>query len=473
MNILYKIVGKPALAALLLATAVSCKKSFLEIEPKGIIIAQKTSDYDLLLNNTDLVIANAGNHTVMGDELASVEPRWTGASFAEKKLFQWQTDIYNPGDDAAETLAPSKHLYIYNKIISEVMSSTEGREDTKKAIRAEALAGRAWVNFLWVNYFGKPYNAATAATDPAFALIKEADVNNSLFNHVSVKAMYDQIIADLTAAIPDMASAGVYHRIRMSKAAAQGLLAKVYVFMGRFDDALPLLNESISNLALSTPGTSSGTSLLDYNTAFPASAPVAPYDQENVYAKQYSNLWTYSSNRSFWLSPATMALYGTSDLRRKWFGDSTAMTNGVKLFKRNKQLTTFYGLRVPELYLLRAEVKARKDDFTGAVADLVALRQKRMPAVDAGVPAAATATKLALVQFVMEERIREFSMQGYRWFDMRRLSVDPLFAGVPAYQHIVYAETGDVKETFTLKAPADFVFKISPKLLGENPGLAP
>lgn len=473
MNILYKTVGKPALVALLLTTAVSCKKSFLEIEPKGIIIAQKTSDYDLLLNNTDLVIANAGNHALMGDELASVEPRWTGASFAEKKLFQWQTDIYNPGEDAAETLAPSKHMYIYNKIIGEVMSSTEGREDTKKALRAEALAGRAWVNFLWVNYFGKPYNAATAATDPAFTLINDADVNNGPYSHVSVKAMYDQIIADLTAAIPDMASAGVYHRIRMSKTAAQGLLAKVYIFMGRFDDALPLLNESISNLALSTPGTSSATSLLDYNTAFPASAPVAPYDQENVYAKQYSNLWTYSSNRGFWLTPATWALYGPSDVRRKWFGDSTTMTNGVKLFKRNKQLTTFYGLRVPELYLLRAEVKARKEDYTGAVADLVTLRQKRMPAADAGVPAAATASKLALVQFIMEERIREFSMQGYRWFDMRRLSVDPLFAGAPAVQHIVYDEAGAVKQTFTLKAPDDFVFKISPKLQGENPGLAP
>ncbi|GGH62993.1 hypothetical protein HNQ91_002622 [Filimonas zeae] len=472
MNIVYKTVGKPALVALLLATAVSCKKSFLEIEPKGVIIAQKTSDYDLLLNNTDLVIANAGNHTLMGDELASVEPRWTGASFADKKLFQWQTDIYTGGDDAAETLNPSKHLYIYNKIIGEVMSSTEGREDTKKALRAEALAGRAWVHFLWVNFFGKPYNAATAATDPAFTLILDSDVNNGPYTKVSVQAMYNQIIADLTAAIPDMASAGVYHRIRMSKAAAQGLLAKVYIFMGRFDEALPLLNESISNLALSTPGTSSGTSLMDYQTLPAGSATVAPYDQENVYAKQYSNTYTGTSNRNFWLSPATMALYGASDMRRKWFGDSLTMTNGVKMFRRNRQLSAFYGLRVPELYLLRAEVKARKEDLEGAVSDLLTLRQKRIPAADAGVPATAAAAKMPLLQFIMEERIREFSAQGYRWFDMRRLSVDPLFAGMPAYQHVVFDEAGAVKETFTLK-PENFVFQISPKLLGENPGLKP
>lgn len=467
MNLLYRSARNLVPVAFLLIGTASCKKSFLEIKPKGIIIAEKTSDYDLLFNNTELVIANAGNHTLLGDELASVEPRWTAASFAEKKLFQWQTDIYTASDDAAETKGPASHLYIYNKVINEVMGSAEGTETTKKALRAEAFGGRAWVNFLWVNYFGKPYNPATAETDPAFALLTEADVNNGPYTKATVKATYDQIISDLTTAIADLPSGGVYHRIRMSKTAAQGLLAKVYVFMGRYEDALPLLDEAISSL----PASAVPTALIDYKTAFPASAPVAPNDIENVYARQYSNLWTYSSNRSVWLTPEAYELYGPTDIRKKWFADSVTLTNNVKLFKRNKQLTTFYGLRVPELYLLRAEVKARLNDLSGAVNDLVYLRERRMPVADAGVPDNAAATKLSLVQFVMEERIREFSMQGYRWFDMRRLSVDPLFASAAPYQHRVYAETGEVKETFTLDPSTQFVFQVSPKLIAENPGL--
>lgn len=469
MSYIYYSIRNLALGASLLTVMASCKKSFLEIEPKGIIIAEKTSDYDLLLNNLELINAHPGNHALMGDEIATVEPNWTGATFQEKKLFQWQTDIYTPSDDAAETNIPAKNLYIYNKVIGDVMSSKDGSEDYKKTIRGEALACRAWINFLWVNYFGKPYTEATAATDPAFALITEADVNNGPYTKATVKQMYDQIISDLTAAIQDIAQSGVYGRTRMSKATAQGLLAKAYVFMGKYEEALPLLNESISNLALST----SATRLLDYNTTeSPVTArPVVAFDTENVFAKQFVNSYT-NTNKTFWLTPEAIALYGSTDLRRGWIKDSVTLGNGTKLFKRNQQLMSFYGLRVPDLYLLRAEVKARLNDLTGAVADLVYLRERRMPVANAAVPATASADRVSLVKFVIEERIREFSMQGYRWFDMRRLSVDPLFTNAPAFQHRVYAQSGAIQQTFTLKAPDNFIFLISPKLQGENPGLA-
>ncbi|MGF1926002.1 MAG: RagB/SusD family nutrient uptake outer membrane protein, partial [Bacteroidia bacterium] len=130
---------------------------------------------------------------------------------------------------------------------------------------------------------------------------------------------------------------------------------------------------------------------------------------------------------------------------------------------------SYYGVRVADLYLMRAEVKARLNDLTGAVADVVFLRQNRLPAGKEGVPATAAATQLPLINFILEERIREFAMQGQRWFDMRRLSVDPLFSGT-TYQHKVYNTAGVVSETFTLK-PERFVLKFSPKIMGENPEL--
>ncbi len=447
----------------------SCKKSFLEIKPKGRVIASKTSDYDLLLNNLDLiVITGADGQVLPGDEVTVKEPAWSSASLRDKQLFKWDFNIYTPEEDAKETLTPVKGLYMYNKIINEVMESTEGTEAVKKSLQAEAYAGRAWTYFLLINYYGKPYNAATASTDPGFPIIKEADINGGPYTRATVQEVYDLIVSDLTKAIPNLMYTGVPHRSRMSKAAAQGLLAKVYIFMGKFTEAMPLLNESISNLAQSA--STAPTLLLNYNTAFPG-FPTAPNDQENVYAKVMSNVYLSGSQTLVYLTPEADALYGPTDVRRaKWLTNSFTFPNGLKLVRRGSTTVSFWGIRVPELYLFRAELKARNDDIAGAVSELEFFRANRMPAADAKVPAAAQTNKKALLQFIMEERIREFSVTGYRWFDMRRLWVDPLF-GATTYQHKVYDASGVVKETYTLNNINQFVFRIPPKILGENPGM--
>ncbi|TDH20688.1 RagB/SusD family nutrient uptake outer membrane protein [Segetibacter sp. 3557_3] len=449
----------------MLAFIISCKKSFLEILPKGRVIASKTSDYDLLLNNLDVIVITGSDGQVLpGDEVTVKEPAWSGASHRDKQLFKWDFNIYTPEEDARETLTPVKGLYLYNKIINEVMEATDGSEAIKKSLQAEAYAGRAWTYFLLINYYGKPYNPATAATDPGFPLMMKADINAGPHTRATVQEIYDLIVSDLTTAIPNLTQVGVPHRSRMSKAAAQGLLAKVYIFMGKYAEALPLLNESISNLSQSAVP----TALYNLNTTNPG-FPTAPNDQENVYAKVMTNGYLSGSQSLVFLTPEAEALYGATDMRRtRYLTNSFTFPNGLKLLRRGSTTVSFWGVRVPELHLFRAELLARKDDLAAAVAELEFFRNTRMPAADAKVPLPVQANKLALLQFIMEERIREFSVMGYRWFDMRRLSVDPLF-GTINFVHKVYDANGAVKETFTLNNVNQFVFRIPPKILGENP----
>jgi tetratricopeptide (TPR) repeat protein len=464
MNKIYKNTRILTVLILVLTVLASCKKSFLEILPKGTIIATKTSDYNLLLNQLDLINIPTNGQVLLGDEVSFIEPGWTGAVYKERQLFSWQGDLYNVAEDASETLIPARNLYIYNKVINEVMGSTEGSDPIKKSIQAEAYAGRAWTNFLLIQYFGKPYNASTAATDPGFPLIVNADINGTNFTRATVQQIYDQIISDLTIAIPNITSDGVPFRSRMSKCAAQGLLAKVYIFMGRYQEALPLLDQSIANLSKSAVN----TSLVNYITAYQG-APTIVNDIENVYAKNMSYSYASPNNRLLWLTPQTAALFTASDQRLIRQFLSTTFPNGLKLYKRTGITTYNIGLRVPELYLLRAEVKARLNDLAGAKADVELLRQNRMAAADVAVPTAVAQNQLLLLKFVIDERIREFAVTGYRWFDMRRLSVDPLF-GTNTFQHLVYNANGDVSQTFNFK-PERFVFKFSPKVLGENPSL--
>lgn len=459
------------------ATIFSCKKEFLEILPKGKQVAQTTADYDMLLSNYDVMNYTTDAQVPMGDEVAAIEPYFAGSSLRTQRLFKWEKVIYDPGQSALEMDVPMKNIYTLNKIINDVMDATDGTEQKKTSIRAEALASRAWTYFVLINYYGKPYNEATAATDSGFPIITVADVTETKFERASVKEVYDLIINDLIAAIPDLPPTA--YRIRMSKAAAEGLLGKVYMFMGNYDEALPQLNAALADIANSQIP----VGLYDYNKTFapdgifmPISmfGPTTPgvWDNiENICAKQFINNWTFFNNELA-ISSETAGLYGPSDLRLNFFATNALFGNDYPngMMRRVGPGGASIGVTVPDTYLLRAECKARLDDLDGAVADVETLRKNRMPEADANVPVAVVSDKNNLVKFILEERLREFALQGYRWFDMRRLSIDPEYSSTVGYTHKVYDAEGNVTETFTL-TPERLVMQFPKKIMDENSGM--
>lgn len=468
---------------ILIPVFVSCKKDFLEIKPKGKLIAQTTLDYDQLLNNANLLITSVGSRggaseVVMGDEVAAVQPYFESAYLSTQRLFRWDDVIYEPNEDAQEMEFNMRSIYTYSKIINEVPNSTGGTEQEKKSIKAEALAGRAWTYFLLINYYGKPYNESTSSTDPGYPIITDADLTTTKFTRASVKEVYDFIVDDLTDAIPDLPSR-LTGRLRMSKAAAEAVLGKVYMFMGKFDMAMPLLNSSIAGLS----DAAIPVQLYDYNETFapggiflpigvlgPAYPSLPELNEQNVYGKQFINYWTFLNNELV-ITPETVALYEVSDLRLNFYSGNAFFSGPYPagLLRRTGPQNTQIGVTVPELFLLSAECKARLNDLPGAKSDLEQLRITRMPPVDATVPNSIATDQVALVEFILEERIREFAMQGYRWFDMRRLSVDPIYKNTVNYIHTLYEEDGSTT-TFTL-SPERFVLRFPPKVMDQNPGM--
>lgn len=475
MNTIYKFSGTLVIA-LLFSLLFACKKSFLEVTPKGKLIAQNVADYNLLLNNLELANMNVNAQVPMGDEIAAVETYFIGAKLKTQRLFRWDDVIYEPTENAEELETPLKNIYTYNKIINEVPDAADGTAQEKLSIQAEALAGRAWTYFLLINYFAKPYNPSTAAADSGFPIIVKADVTATKFSRASVQEVYDFILNDLNKAMPNL-PARTSHRLRMSKAAAEGLLAKVYMFMGKFDTALPHLNTAISALS----SADIPVRLYNYNVTlapggkfmpiglFGPSYPYFANIEESVYGKQAYNFWTFSASELV-ITKKAADLYDASDLRLKFFSKAAYFgpdyPNGLlrKVGPSNLQ----FGVVVPDLYLLRAECKARLNDLPGAKADVETLRENRMPAAQSSVPLVIASQSLPLLKFILDERVREFAVAGYRWFDMRRLSVDPLFKK-DTYTHSLYSATGTVVSTFSLN-PERLVLRLPQKLMDENPG---
>lgn len=454
----------------------SCKKEFLEVVPKGRLIAEKTSDYDKILNSTTFTnFSMAPIYTIMGDEVVARDPLFGARPALDQRLFRYEDDIFDPEQEPTQITTLTRLLYLCNKIINEVMDSKGGTIEEKKRIMAEALTARAWIYMHFTTLFTKPYSAATAATDQGFAIIKDADINRT-YTRVSLQEHYDFMIEDLTTAIPDLHKI-VTSRYRATQAVAQAMLGKVYLSMGKFSDALPYLNGAITNI---TTNTGVVTRIYDYNiemfaggalfsasmaTSGPATVTLSN-NVESLYSRQDINLNSSSINSYFVLSPAVASKYSTADLRRRCF-NSTNLPYPAGALRRLWPSFQPTGMNIPEIYLMRAECRARTNSLYGANSaeeDLLFLRQRRMPVASAAVPAGMTQTQM--IQFIIDERLREYPFSGLRWFDMRRLSVDPLFSSV-TYVHTLYFADG-TSQNFPLR-PERFTFKIPGRILSDNP----
>jgi hypothetical protein len=74
--------------------------------------------------------------------------------------------------------------------------------------------------------------------------------------------------------------------------------------------------------------------------------------------------------------------------------------------------------RWPELYLNRAEARYHLNNEAGAMADLNFLRTARI--VGFTPPATPDFTGQALLDEILRQRMLEFAMEGYRWYDLKR-----------------------------------------------------
>lgn len=474
-----------ALVFIAVLPAMSCNKSFLEIEPKGYVIAKATSDYEQITNAayiTSLFSASG----LLSDEVAAQQTFFDAADLRMQRLFKFEARVYQPDELPQEIngdLSYARKLYLFNKVINEVMQSTGGTEEHKRAIMAEAKVGRAVCHLSFVNDFALPYNEATAATDPGIPLITKAEVTETKFVRSTIKEVYDLIVKDLTEALPDLGV--VVHRRKFSKAAAEFYLARTLLYMGKFSEARTHIDGTFAALN----GASIPLALYDYNTVldpdapdtwfpdlygiFLANKPISAANNQTIYSIEMSSFFINTIN-TFVFTPETAALYDPSDKRLELyagieaFGGAFVYPNGMRRFSAG--LWQDVGPSLPDLLLMRAELKARANDLEGAKNDLELLREKRMPANIAKVPANIVSNQDALVRFVLEERIREFALSGMRWFDMRRLSVDPKYSNTVKYTHKLYDDNGNVVQTFTLK-PQRFALKFGERMLAENQGL--
>lgn len=346
-------------------------------------------------------------HTVLGETADELVPR-TGIANIYSSNEIPETD----GTINANWGELYKTIYNANNVIEGLTKSTSINAVKSKQWIAEAKFLRAYSYFYLTNLWG----------NVPLVLTTDVDVS-ALLPQSSQETVYAQILLDLTDASKDLPTDYKNYdqeRIRATKWAAEALLARVNLYLERWNEA-----SSHASAVINETGTFGLiTGLTDTNSPFIAD------NKESILQIPYFNVdYTYEGSSVFTTGGTLLlrkgnALFETGDARKtNWTIDINDRL-GVFLGIAPRKYQNDFGdspserstlLRLAELYLIRAEARVKSNDITGAQQDINAIRNRAL------LDNTTVTNPNQLLDLIALERQREFFAEnGHRWLDLKR-----------------------------------------------------
>lgn len=449
---------------------------YLDIRPKGYTIPEYYDDYQTLMYGLPLhttsnsVINYMTDHTALldkdGDSDLNMVSKWEYI----RNLYQFKPGaIYLPGNSDAFWEKRYENIFTYNVVINNVMDAPDATDSQKSRLRAEALIGRAMEYLFLVNGYAVHYQAATAKSDLGVPLILSEDINNS-YRRNSVQEVYDQIEKDIIEALPSLAEKAL-HVYQATQAVGQSLLARTYLYMGKYKEALIYAENvlKVHNTLLDFKAFNSREGGWDH--IYDANGELFPVDGNNpedfFFRLDISDLSAelcasedlidcYHRNLEADMTDQRLALFYFKDRANPW---------REMLFPGKYMWAAYHtqnvGFSTPEILLIAAECEARigsKEkamEYIGHLRDYRIINNRKLTASD----------KEEALKIILDERRREMPFTGMtRYIDLKRLNLEEKFR-----KTVIHTADG---KTFTLP-PNDprYVLPIPPKVLEQNPDI--
>jgi len=437
-----------------------CKKSELDLTPFNQIetaSAFKTEpDVNLALNGmyNGLRVNNYVNGTwnIIADAMAD---NLIISSLGRQTLTTFGDWRYN----ADNTSGFFQTGYSITRRANAILENIEGfpAGSFKDNAKGEALAMRAMVYFDMARMYSKTFENA-AATDSTMSYVTSTDAK-LLPVKESVKGFYTKIVADLTAALPLIATSNGVGRF--NKTAVAGLLSRAYLYTGDFTNCIsasstalgasPVLPNITDFPRIWTDETNNGVLFKVSNTAL---------DNINTLGVNYFQIVGGLIKSEYVVNYNLRQLYTPTDVRTSTY-IQTSLFNGVNQnhvvkYRGRPGLTLgvldFKALRTAEVILNRAEAYQRSGNDVLALADLNLLKSNRYSPFSNVVGL----TGSALLAEILLERRLELAFEGDRFWDLKRRNQ-------PVTRDANFGDRADgtgVKYIFTSLPANDFRFQL-------------
>jgi hypothetical protein len=401
----------------------SCEKDWLEEKPKQSLATPNTiKDLENLLENTSLFNEN---YSCLGEEgtndyyFNSSELLSLSINYQNGYTWSNSQDFYGGSPMSVDWNKPYNLIFVANNILEQHHKIIPRPEEQERynTVKARALYFRAFSYFNLAQHFCKAYLASTAPSELGLILRLESDINLPS-SRASIQATFDQIINDLEAS-KSLLPIDSKYPTQPNKKAAFAMLARVYLYMGKYDQAFINADSCLKYF----------NRLIDYNTIDASSLfPFGEtYSDETIFYSQLAPTSLTPTLAGYGIVDSTLHnSYENNDLRKNVF---FAQSGDKLIFKGGYALFMFNGLASDELYLIRAECSTRKNDIQSALDDVNTLRAKRWLNSIPYSPVSIT-DKTELLHFIIEERHKELCFRGLRWYDLKRLNLQPGFETV-------------------------------------------
>ncbi len=402
-------------------TSIGCDR-FLDIQPEGKVIPTTVEDYRKVLTSAYSKYPAHRSLSALRTDEVNIDEN-TSDFISYREIAMWK----DSNTDQATTEFPWVSFYsvifYLNQIINEG-SKTMAESPEKQQILAEAYALRAYTYFDMVNLYGKHYNSATAATDRGVPVTLEIDLEQVL-KPSTVQEVYNQIHADMTKAegmmVEQKQTAGVNYRF--SKVSLLALQARTALYQGEWNKAL-----SYAEQALAIKG-----DISDLNTA-------------NTAPNHYASVESILALDNAFNSSVQNLSFASAELLSK-YNSTTDKRFGIYFEKNGSKYKVIKGgnsdfrvsFRTSELYFIKSEALLKQNKLTEAKEALLNVLKNRYTAdgyssVQSHInPMNAT----EFMNFILDERFREFALEGQRWFDLRRADQKKISHTVNGQEYIL------------------------------------
>jgi starch-binding outer membrane protein, SusD/RagB family len=335
-----------------------------------------------------------------------------------------------------------------NNLIDGVTKSSLSQA-SKDAFLAEGRSIRAWAYFELVREFSHAYSENPNAPGvPIYTTPTTLETTGNLRGKVS--DVYNLITSDLEYAVTKLPTSRPLKDV-INKNVANGLLARVYLEMGKYNEAINAAQAARSGYSLSASNYSTPFNDIAKSEViwgFPQSA------DQSIYYGSPSAFYGLSATPgyyNFYIDSAFVSKFSATDVRKSTFY-STGATSVYTRYKSNKfgTATNFTDhiimMRVPEMYLIEAEARAELG-MADAADVLLTVQKNRDPNA---VRSSNTGADL-VAEILLERRKELYGEIGIGYLDIKRKGLALVrSAGHPlAYRFNIPANSNK----FTLKIP--------------------
>ncbi|QHS61046.1 RagB/SusD family nutrient uptake outer membrane protein [Chitinophaga agri] len=340
-------------------------------------------------------------------------------------LMNFYTNYIDIGSGGGFWASLYKFIYKVNAIIDGVTRSTTLSDNVKRHLLGEAKFVRAFCYFYLVNLYGD------------VPLLITADYReNQSSPRVSVAQVYKQILSDLNEAklllSEEYLDANVisttYERLRPNKWAAAALLARVYLYIGDWENAINESNDVINNKELYDTVPLSDVFLKNSKESIWQLQPMYNNPDATYYGTFDARVFVLERDPNerenpAWISDFLINAFESGDNRlNTWvrrYSSATQVYNYPFKYRQNKlegdKSEYLSVIRLSELYLIRSEAKAVLGLLEDAKSDLNIIRRR------AGLqPILVNNADLILDRILHERQVELFAEWGHRWMDLKR-----------------------------------------------------